>query len=185
MSGSNPGQPEPGQPDASFALILALRWPVALVVAVTIAATSLGRILQRPIQIELVVAKPLPVTAQVDVGRIRTPLVVDRIQAGIKINPIQTAPIAATVKIADSVRMASPVAVALSPLQKAVPVEVKGPVAAKVGGVVNARVAGDVEARVSGDVSADLRGKVEADIAGKVDASVTQPLEHRRIRIGL
>ncbi len=185
MSGPNPGQPAPGQPISSFALILALRWPVALVVAVTIAATSLGRILQRPVQIELVLAKPLPVTAQVDVGRIRTPLVVGRIEAAIKTNPIQTAPIAATVKIADGVRVASPVAVALSPLQKALPVEVKGPVAAKVGGVVNARVAGDVEARVSGDVSADLRGKVDANVAGKVDASVTQPLEHRRIRIGL
>ncbi|MCX5932441.1 MAG: hypothetical protein NTW83_11620, partial [Cyanobacteria bacterium] len=86
---------------AALGWVLALRWPVALVAAVGIGAAFLGRVLQEPIKIELVMASPLPVTAQVDVGSIRTPLVVERIAEPIRTAPIKTIPITAKVTMAE------------------------------------------------------------------------------------
>ncbi|MDM7938376.1 MAG: hypothetical protein QUV06_13090 [Cyanobium sp. CZS 48M] len=166
----------PSTQPAALSWVLALRWPVALVAAVTIGAAFLGRVLQEPIKIELVMASPLPVTAQVDVGSIRTPLVVERIAEPIRTAPIKTIPITAKVTMAEPVAVASPLAVNVPELSKGIGVAVTGPVNATVSGAVNAQVAGDVGASVRGDVGATVQGAVEA--------KVTNQLEHRRIRIG-
>ncbi|MBC1260484.1 hypothetical protein FQK07_04245 [Synechococcus sp. BSF8S] len=156
--------------------VLALRWPVALVAAVGIGAISLGRVLQEPIKIELVMERPMPVSAQVDVGSIQTPLVVEKIAEPIRTAPIKTIPITANVTMAEPVGLATPLAVNVPELSRGIGVAVKGPVQATVSGAVSAQVAGDVDARVRGDVGATVKGKV--------DATVTNQLNHRRIRIG-
>ncbi|MCT0219611.1 hypothetical protein KQ304_11500 [Synechococcus sp. CS-1329] len=155
---------------------LALRWPVALVAAVGIGAAFLGRVLQEPIKIELVLTKPLPVAAQVNVDAIQSPVVVERIAEPIRTAPIRTIPITAKVTMTEPIDLASPLAVNVPELSQGIGVAVKGPVNATVSGAVNAQVAGDVGASVRGDVGATVQGAVEA--------KVTNQLEHQRIRIG-
>ncbi|CAK6697144.1 hypothetical protein [Synechococcus sp. CBW1107] len=169
----------PSTQPSALGWMLALRWPIALVAAVGIGASTLGRILQEPIKIELVMKSPLPVAAQVDVGSIQTPLVVEKIAEPIRTAPIKTIPIIAKVTMAEPVGLASPLAVNVPELSRGIGVDVKGPVEAKVSGAVSAQVAGDVGATVRGDVDARVKGKVE------VEAKVTNQLDHQRIRIGL
>ncbi len=164
---------------------LLLRWPIALVVTALILATALARVLSQPIKIQLVMDAPFPVTGQVDVGGVRTPLLVERIENPIRTEPIVTRPIAANVTLVEGVELASPLSVSVPELGKGLGVSVRGPVNAQVGGEVKAQVAGNVGANVIGDVSAVLRGKVDADVKGRVDVSVPEPLEHRRIKLGL
>ncbi len=185
MPSPDPRDPQPRGVPPALALTLALRWPVALVLAAGLVAAALLQALARPIRIQLVLDTPLPVAGQVDVGGIRSPLVVSSIEKPISTNPILTAPISATVKVADPIDLAPSLSVSVPELARGVGVRIDGPVEARVDGPVTARVAGPVEARVSGDVSADLRGTVEATVEGKVDTTITHPLAHERIRLGL
>lgn len=166
----------PSTQPAALDWVLALRWPVALVAAVGIGAAFLGRVLQGPIKIELVMASPLPVAGQVDVGSIKTPLAVDRISSPISTTPIQTAPIFGRVTLADPVRVVSPLSVNVPALNQAIGVEVKSPVEATVKGVVKTQVDGEVNARLLGDVNTTINGGV--------NATVFHPPGQRRIRIG-
>jgi hypothetical protein len=164
--------------------VLALRWPVALVAAVGIGATTLGRILQEPIKIELVMKSPLPVSGQVDLGSIQSPLVVEEIKTPIRTAPIKTIPITAKVTMAEPIAVASPLAVNVPELSRGIGVAVRGPVEATVSTPVTAKVSGTVNAQVAGDVGASVRGDVGATVQGKVEANVINQLDHRRIRIG-
>lgn len=156
--------------------LLSLRWPLALVAASAILAGAIGKLLQAPIKVQLVLDGPLPVNADVDVGRIKTP---------IRTTPIQTAPVHAKVTLPQGVTLAAPLAVQVPQLNRPLAVALDRPVRASVEGPVEARVSGTVGANVAGDVSADLRGKVDATVAGSVKADVNQPLSHRRIKVGL
>ncbi|CAK6687221.1 hypothetical protein BBFGKLBO_00169 [Synechococcus sp. CBW1107] len=157
--------------------VLALRWPVALVAAVGIGATSLGRILQEPIKIELVSKSPLPVSAQVDVDSFDNPLVIDSINSPIRTAPIRTIPITATVTMAEPIGLAdSPLKVNVPELSRGIGVAVQGP--------VDARVTTPVTAQVSGAVNAQVTGDVGATVQGQVDATVMNKLDHTRVRIG-
>jgi len=164
--------------------LLSLRWPVALVATAAILSLGLGRLLQQPIKIQLVMDDPLPVAGLVDVGGIRTPLLVEKIQAPIRTEPIVTKPIAANVTLVEGVKLASPLSVTVPQLTEDLGVAVRGPINATVGGRVNAQVAGKVEASVNGDVSALLRGQVDSNVNGKVDVSASEPLPLQRIKLG-
>ncbi|WP_094556146.1 hypothetical protein [Synechococcus sp. 1G10] len=109
-----------GPSPASMGWVLALRWPVALVAAVGIGAVSLGRILQEPIKIELVMKSPLPVSGQVDLGSIQSPLVVQEIKSPIRTAPIKTIPITAKVTMAEPIAVASPLAVNVPELNRSI-----------------------------------------------------------------
>ncbi|MCP9820844.1 hypothetical protein KBZ18_15270 [Synechococcus sp. Cruz-9H2] len=178
--GAGPHGPSP----ALMGWVLALRWPIAVVAAVGIGAVSLGRILQEPIKIELVMKSPLPVSGQVDLGSIQSPLVVEEITAPIRTAPIKTIPITAKVTVAEPIAVASPLAVNVPELGRGIGVAVRGPVEATVNTPVTAEVRGTVNAQVAGDVGATVRGDVGATVQGKVEANVINQLEHRRIRIG-
>ena len=157
--------------------MMALRWPVALVAAVGIGSASLGKVLQEPIKIELVMKSPMPVSAQVDVGSVQTPLVVERITEPIRTAPIKTIPITA------KVTMAEPIGLDDSPLKVNVP-ELSRGIGVAVNGPVEARVTTPVTAQVSGAVNAQVTGDVGATVQGNVETTVTNKLGHSRIRIG-
>ncbi len=170
--GADPSGPAP----AAMGWMLALRWPVALVAAVGIATASLGRILQEPIKIELVMKSPFPVSGQVDLGSIQTPVVIDRITSPIRTAPIKTIPITAKVTMAEPIGLNSPLKVNVPELSRGIDVAVQGPVEARVSTPVTAQVSGAVNAQVTGDVGATVDGHVEATMLNKLD--------HTRIRIG-
>jgi len=175
----------PGSAAGAMPWPLLLRWPIALVVTAVILATALARVLSQPIKIQLVMDAPFPVAGQVDVGSVRTPLLVERIENPIRTEPIVTRPIAANVTLVKGVELASPLSVSVPELGKGLGVSVRGPVEANVGGEVKALVAGRVDASVIGDVAAVLRGNVDANVNGQVDVSVPEPLKLRRIKLGL
>lgn len=183
-------EPDGSQPSAADARgattwMMALRWPVAMVITATILATSLGRLLQQPIRIQLVMDAPLAVAGNVSVDSIKAPLIVERIETPIRTAPIHTAPISAYVTVKEGVRLASPLSVTVPELDRALAVNIKGPVHADVGGSVSAQIAGDVDARVAGNVSAAVRGSVDANVDGTIDTTISHPIELRRVKIGL
>ncbi len=140
-----------------------MRWPLALVsctgILAWVIATDDEMNLKGPVRVQLTLDQPLPVSAAVS-----------SIDA-----PIRTQALQATVKLADGVRLASPVEVQVPQL--------KQPLTAQVSGTVAARVGGDVG--VTGDVKAQVSGSVDASIDGAVDAEITKPIKHERIRLGL
>jgi hypothetical protein len=96
--------------------MMALRWPVAMVITATILPLSLGRMLQQPIRVQLVMDAPLAVAGNVAIDSIKAPLIVERIETPIRTTPIQTAPISAHVTLKEGVRLASPLAVTVPEL---------------------------------------------------------------------
>jgi hypothetical protein len=96
--------------------MMALRWPVAMVITATILPLSLGRLLQQPIRVQLVMDAPLAVAGNVAIDSIKAPLIVERIETPIRTTPIQTAPISAHVTLKEGVRLASPLAVTVPEL---------------------------------------------------------------------
>jgi hypothetical protein len=60
--------------------MMALRWPVAMVITATILPLSLGRLLQQPIRVQLVMDAPLAVAGNVAIDSIKAPLIVERIE---------------------------------------------------------------------------------------------------------
>jgi hypothetical protein len=153
-----------------FKVLLALRWPVALVLASAMLGGVLLRVLSRPIPIRLAMPldQPLAVTARVD--QLAEPLKVEQLDKDISVSLNKPVDVSGTVDVE------SPKPISISGEPRVVltsPVQVKADAPLAVQASVDVAAAKPLP--VQGAV--DVRAQQPLPVQGKVDVDLPQPVQ--------
>jgi hypothetical protein len=149
-------------------ILMAVRWPLALVAAAGILGGVLHRVLSRPIQVALVLDQPLPV--QADVDQLARPIRVAELADPIRIQAQDAVSVRGAVEIASR----NPLPITGQPR-----VVVTDPVAITAGAPLPVRSEVVVEAREPLPVKAqvDVEASQPLPVKGEVDVTASEVLE--------
>ncbi|MCP9928895.1 hypothetical protein [Cyanobium sp. CH-040] len=149
-----------------FTVLMALRWPLALVAAAAILGGVVLRVTSRPLQVALVLDRPLPV--QADVSQLALPVV--RVQELANPIKIQAQDL---VSVRGAVEIASKDAIPITGQPRIVLDE---PVAIKAGAPLPVRSEVVIEARQPLPVRAEVEALRPLPVKGEVDVAAEAPL---------
>ncbi|MCU0528863.1 MAG: hypothetical protein MUD04_05095 [Cyanobium sp. Prado107] len=149
-----------------FRILMAVRWPLALVAAAAILGGVVLRVTSRPLQVALVLDRPLPVRA--DVSQLALPAV--RVQELANPIKIQAQDL---VRVRGAVEIASKDAIAITGQPRIVLDE---PVAIKAGAPLPVRSEVTIEASKPLPVKAEVEAAKPLPVKGEVDVAAKEPL---------
>ncbi|MGB5136183.1 MAG: hypothetical protein WBN89_13520 [Prochlorococcaceae cyanobacterium] len=148
-----------------FKILMAVRWPLALVTASAILGGVALRVLSRPIQVALVLDRPLPV--QADVDQLARPVRVQELANPIRIQAQDL------VSVRGAVEIASKDAIAITGQPRIVLDE---PVAIKAAAPLPVRSEVTIEASKPLPVKAEVEAAQPLPVKGEVDVAAKEPL---------
>jgi hypothetical protein len=133
-----------------FKVLLALRWPCALVLSTVVLGGVLLRVLSRPIPIRLALPLDQPLAVKAEVDQLATPLRVEQLNRAIEISAKEQLTVQGTVGIDAS----KPIPITGQPrVVVASPVEVKAGAALPVQGSVAVKAEDSLPVQVEGNVN--------------------------------
>lgn len=153
-----------------FKVMLALRWPVALVFSAALLGGVLLRVLSRPIPIRLAMPLDQPLAVRAEVAELAKPIRVDQLDTAIGISLTES------VRVGGSVAIEAPRPVPISGEPRVVvasPVRVTAGTAFPVQGTVDVTAAGPLPVQGAVDVTATQPLPVQ----GNVDVTASTPLK--------
>lgn len=169
-----------------FKVLLAVRWPVALVASAAMLGGVLLQVLSRPIPIRLSLPLDQPLAVKAQVAELAGPIKVDQLDTDIGIDLDET------ITVRGSVALDTPSPIPISGEPRVVvtsPVEVKAASALPVRGAVDVTAAAPLPVLGTVDVTAaqPLPVKGEVDVSSttpiRVDSEVTLDSEDRPVQI--
>lgn len=153
-----------------FKVLLALRWPVALVLSTALLGGVLLRVLSRPIPIRLAMPLDQPLAVRAEVAQLADPIRVDQLDTAIGIS------LTDSVRVGGSVAIEAPRPVPITGEPRVVvtsPVQVTAGAALPVQGTVD--VTADEPLPVLGAV--DVTASEPLPVQGDVDVTASTPLK--------
>ena len=153
-----------------FRLVMACRWPLAVVLSAWAVAVAAIQILRQPIPIALPLDQPLPV-------RLDGPLRIDSIAQPVKVENNGALTVQGTVSVDKAVQVK---AAAPLPVQSSAPLAVAGDVAVKQieKPISVSGIAKEIEVQVNNDEPLQVQGSVAVDqVGGRVNVTLKNAIK--------